>query len=421
MTGGLWLDNANATVVGQAGSPTNNGLLRVTNGTLNVGTLGTHVMGAGVGAAFTVEGGTLNFAGRLFSANTFITYTQSGGAVNICVAGGCTTTPSFGFTGVTGVVMKMSGGAINLVNSNGLTTADYNMTGATMVYTGGTLNVGTAATVTNFNFRAQGQAPNVVVDNTTNNKTLFVPVQLNVWGNLTINPGTTLNFQANVTLLQIGPTIVNNGAIVTTTNNTGSVNFAGSQQTLGGGYAQTYTGTGTFGTPACGLILQPPECAGVTIDPSVSPLYVDRINAFYGAVTNANKIFDRQCRCRDPGHPARRHGHRVRRRQPRRGTDLQRRRRRAGPRLCPVARGPGYDRARDPDHPQHPQHPDPQPDRRHVGGRRPDRDRHRRRLERPAAPVRHADDQRVQPAAPDRRRHHRSVAAARRPAMSTVR
>ena len=45
------------------------------------------------------------------------------------------------------------------------------MTG-TMVYSGGTLNIGTAATATNFTFRAQGQTPNVVVDNTTNNKTL---------------------------------------------------------------------------------------------------------------------------------------------------------------------------------------------------------------------------------------------------------
>ena len=146
-------------------------------------------MGAGVGAAFTIEGGTLNFAGRLTSANTFITYTQSGGAVNVCIApAACATTPSFGFTGATGVVTKMSGGTINLVNSNGLTTADYNQTG-TMVYSGGTLNVGTAATVTNFIFRAQGQTPNVVVDNTTNNKTLLLSGQLNVWGNLTINSG----------------------------------------------------------------------------------------------------------------------------------------------------------------------------------------------------------------------------------------
>ena len=82
----------------------------------------------------------------------------------------------------------MSGGSINLVNSNGLTTADYNQTG-TMVYSGGTLNVGTAATDHELHFRAQGQTPNVVVDNTTNNKTMNLSGQLNVWGNLTINPG----------------------------------------------------------------------------------------------------------------------------------------------------------------------------------------------------------------------------------------
>ena len=98
-TGGFWLHAPNVTVVGQAGSPTNNGLLRVADGTLNVGTLGTDVMGAGVGAMFIVEGGTMNFAGRLNSANAFINYTQSGGPVNVCVAGGCTTSPSFGFTG----------------------------------------------------------------------------------------------------------------------------------------------------------------------------------------------------------------------------------------------------------------------------------------------------------------------------------
>ena len=41
-----------------------------------------------------------------------------------------------------------------------------------MVFSGGTLNFGTAATATNFVFRPQGQTPNVVVDNTTNTKTL---------------------------------------------------------------------------------------------------------------------------------------------------------------------------------------------------------------------------------------------------------
>ena len=78
-TGAFWLNDANATVVGQSGNPTNNGVLRVSDGTFNVGTNGTHVMGAGAGAAFNVEGGTTNFAGRLASSNAFITYRQSGG------------------------------------------------------------------------------------------------------------------------------------------------------------------------------------------------------------------------------------------------------------------------------------------------------------------------------------------------------
>ena len=93
-TGGFWLNDPNATVAGQNGSPTNNGSLRVSAGTLNVGTLGTSVMGAGAGASFVVEGGTLNYAGRLTSANVFVTYTQSGGTVNICTAGGCSRRPS---------------------------------------------------------------------------------------------------------------------------------------------------------------------------------------------------------------------------------------------------------------------------------------------------------------------------------------
>src|SRR4051794_9776768 len=169
-TGAFWLNDANATVVGQVGNPTNNGLLRVSDGTLNVGTLGTHVMGAGAGAAFSVEGGTANFAGRLASTNAFVTYRQSGGTVNTCVAGGCATAPSFGFTGTTGVVTKLSGGSINLVQANtAATPVDYNETG-TMVYTGGTPKMGTPATATKFLFPGPGPTPHLVLDNTTKNK-----------------------------------------------------------------------------------------------------------------------------------------------------------------------------------------------------------------------------------------------------------
>ncbi|QQR73046.1 MAG: DUF11 domain-containing protein [Holophagales bacterium] len=295
-TGGIWLNNPNFTVSGQTASPTNNGLLRLSNGTYNVGTASGNSMGAGTGAFFIIEGGTLNVAGRLNSGNTFITYTQSGGTVNVSTVGNAATTPSFGFTGGTGVVTNFSGGAINLVqaSTNG-TPVDYNQSG-TMNFTGGTLNVGTGATTTNFVFRIQGQMPNVVINNTTNNKTASLSNQANVWGNLTVNPGTTLNLantapvSAN-TLLMIGPSLINNGAIVVNTNNTGTVNFAAGLQQVGVPYAQTYLGSGTFGTAAVrvgAFSVQSP--LGVTLDPGVSNLNIYRINAFYGVVTNSAKL-----------------------------------------------------------------------------------------------------------------------------------
>src|SRR5207253_6641578 len=156
-------------------------------------------------------GGTMNVAGRLTSANA-VTYTQSAGAVNICTAGGCTTTPSFGFTSLLPTnVMNMSGGSINMVNSNTLTTADYNQQG-TINFTGGTVQFGTGATATNFNFRLQGNAPNVQVDNTTNNKTLLLSGTSWVYGNFTIPTGATFNPNSFI-LNMLGSTFTNNGTI----------------------------------------------------------------------------------------------------------------------------------------------------------------------------------------------------------------
>src|SRR5207249_2513400 len=63
-TGGFRLNDANATVPGQNGNPANNGLLRLSAGTFNIGTVGTNVMGAATGAQVTVEGGTLNVGAR---------------------------------------------------------------------------------------------------------------------------------------------------------------------------------------------------------------------------------------------------------------------------------------------------------------------------------------------------------------------
>lgn len=289
-TGGFWLNNANVTVSGQAGSPTNSGVLRLSSGIYNVGTGAGNSMGAGNGAIFVIEGGTLNVAGRLNSGSTFITYTQSAGNVNVATVGNAAGTPSFGFTSFTGSVMNFSGGSINLVQaSTAATPLDY-ANGGTMNFTGGTLNVGTAATLTNFLFRVQGQMPNVVIDNTGTSKNVNLSGQGNVWGNLTINPGSTLNLNAFV-LLMIGPTINNNGAIAVITNNSSAVAFGGTLQTVGAPYTQTYAGAGTFGTAALRVgTINIQNQLGVVFDPAVSNLNLYRINALFGPITNANKL-----------------------------------------------------------------------------------------------------------------------------------
>ncbi|MFZ1220314.1 MAG: hypothetical protein WAO00_13545, partial [Chthoniobacterales bacterium] len=291
LTAGFWLNNANVTVAAQTGSVTNAGLFRLSSGNFNVGTALGDSMGTGVGAVFNIAGGTMNVAGRLSGASTFVTYTQSAGTVNVSNVGNATSsTPAFGFTGTTAVGMNISGGTINLVQaSTAVTPVDYNQTG-TMNFTGGTLNVGTAATATNFLFRIQGQMPAVVLDVTTNNKNANLSGQGNVWGNLAINPGTILNLNGQ-TLLQIGPAITNNGAITVTTTNTGSVNFAGQLQTVGAPYAQNYSGTGTCGAAAlrvASFSLQNP--LGITISGASPALNVYRINAFFGQITGSGQL-----------------------------------------------------------------------------------------------------------------------------------
>jgi hypothetical protein len=286
--GGIWLNNPNYTIAGQAGSPTTNGLFRNSLGTFNVGNASGNAMGAGAGAVFTIEGGTVNFSGRLLTANA-VTYTQSGGNVNVCTVGNAASvTQSFGLTSAT-TVFNMSGGAITLVQINSTATAanrrDYAVAGTANI-TGGTLNVGTGATTGNagnFDFRIQGQVPALTIDNTTNAKNVILTAQTNTQGNVTIPTGSTLNTQSFVWLV-IGPTVTNNGTITLATN-------LSRFYFLGNG-PQTYTGTGTctIVTASGSVDLTMDNPAGLTIDPASTGIVTQRVNFFRGGITNANKL-----------------------------------------------------------------------------------------------------------------------------------
>ncbi|HYO49174.1 MAG TPA: fibronectin type III domain-containing protein, partial [Chloroflexia bacterium] len=161
-TTGIWLNNPNFTVTGQSGGTTtsNNGLDRVSQGTSNIGVGAGDGMGGGAGAVFIIEGGTVNASGRI-DPQSAVTYTQSGGVVNVGTVGN--TRSNFGTFELfsTSSVFNMSGGTINIVQpGTALTKIDYQVLSSSGVVSGGTLNIGTGATAAGSTFNIVGNAPN---------------------------------------------------------------------------------------------------------------------------------------------------------------------------------------------------------------------------------------------------------------------
>ncbi|GAB4094503.1 Ig-like domain-containing protein [Flaviaesturariibacter terrae] len=279
-TGGLTVNNSNAVITGLNGSPTLNGKLTMTAGTYNVGTATGNSMGAAATANIQVTGGTINFAGRFNTANA-ITFNMSGGTINVTTVGNSSTTAAgLGITS-TAASFTMSGGSINLVQaSTGTTPYDYYVAAANPTITGGTLNVGTAATVTKFTFVIMGSMPNVVIDNTTNNKTaqLSATSPAIAYGDVLVNIGTTLNLNGT-SLTERGTTLTNNGTI------NGSA--SGSRLSFLSAGAQTLAGSGAFTTPLDGLIVR--SGGGLTIS-HASSFNTLRVELQNGTITNSNKI-----------------------------------------------------------------------------------------------------------------------------------
>ena len=274
---GIWLNNPNFTIAAQNGNAVFNGTLRLTNGTWNIGTLATSSL-AGTTGTFIIEGGTLNLAGRLSPAGA-VTYTQSGGSVNVATVGN-TVSSSGSFQLATASTFNMSGGAINLVKaSTGSTPIDWSVSSTNFNYTGGILQAGTGATGASSTFRIRSKIPKLVVDNTTFSKTAQFTASVTSYGDVVINSGSTLNFNSMPWFIQ-GTTITNNGTLI------GSA--SGSRFYFQGTGAQTYKGSGTVSGAIKTFEID--NAAGLTIDPASNNIPVERINFYAGGLTNSNKI-----------------------------------------------------------------------------------------------------------------------------------
>lgn len=277
---GVWLNNPNYVVAAQSGNAVNNGLFRLTQGTFNQGTLATHSFRGGAGAIFTIEGGTLNCAAQ-FSPQSAVTYNQSGGTVNVGLVGNSQS--NFGTFDLfsTAATFNMTGGTINIAQASvGAIQVDYRMQ-ANVVAATGTLQVGTGTTVTKFTFTLRGPLPNLVIDNTTNNKTASAAAQIDLLGSTTINPGSTLVINGQTCVVK-GSTFTNNGTL-TGTNASSILEWTGN----GSGLPQTYTGSGVTSGPIARMNIKNP--GGLTFT-STNQLIVGRIDLLGGGITHASKL-----------------------------------------------------------------------------------------------------------------------------------
>jgi hypothetical protein len=289
--GGFWMNNANATVAGQNGSPTVSGLLRISQGTFNIGTATGNSMGFATGSNIIVEGGAVNATGRfgVTAAGSVITYNQSAGTITVCTIGNASTTlASFDLGTAIGSTVNISGGTIinQLANTAVSGPRDYRHQAGTagiLAVTGGTLQFGNAASGAAKAFSFAGVVPNLVLNNASagHSATFLAPVAFNnITLNITINTGDTLNIGNNVFLMN-GATLTNNGTL---TANGASSNFVWFLTTS----PQTYTGSGTVTAPVTNFAVQADQ--GLIIDPASANIVVGAVRLFSGNIINANKL-----------------------------------------------------------------------------------------------------------------------------------
>ncbi|MEY2539645.1 MAG: hypothetical protein QOG67_3385 [Verrucomicrobiota bacterium] len=262
---GIWLNNPNFVVAGTASGLTtaNNGLFRVSQGAYNIGLGAGDEMGGGTGAQFIIEGGTMNVAGR-FDPQGAITYTQTGGTINVATVGNNRSAyGSFEIFSL-GSSFTMSGGTINVINQNtGAVQVDYDVLSSTTNVTGGLLVIGAAGAPESTTYYVQGTTPN-----------------------LTINPTMTMvvNTNANPSVpTRMRGTILTNGGTITSAA-TGNPRFD-----FAGNGPMTYTG-GVFGTavaPFGGTGISANSTSFITLN---APIITNRVNLFRGGFVNSNQI-----------------------------------------------------------------------------------------------------------------------------------
>ena len=229
---GLWLNNANATVIAQNGAVTLNGSLRVSAGTYNVGTTNNSLIW-GNNSVFTMDGGAVNVAARFAPATatstSVITFNMSGGTLTTSMgssnppnASGTIASFDIPATGLTSS-FTMSGGTIVMQKAS--SGVDYRMsTPGTVAITGGTVQFGNASTTGSpaFDIGAAAGALNslpALTVNATGTPSVIINTDASIKGDITVGTGTSLSTVTQLTTI--------NGTVLQTISGAGTSTFSG--------------------------------------------------------------------------------------------------------------------------------------------------------------------------------------------------
>ena len=283
-TAGFWLNNPNFTVAGQNGSPTESGLLRITQGTFNIGTSTGNSMGFGSGSTITVEGGAVNATGRfgVNAATNAITYTQSGGTITVDTIGNASSTLGSFDLGTSGSSnITISGGTVVCQIQSTAIDYRYDAGGSLSSLTGGTVQFGNAASGAAKTYSARGVAFNYVVNTTSAGHTVNLSTTLATWNHvafgITVGAGGT--FGCGNSIFFIEGNVVNNGTFTATGASVRLYNSAPG--------VQTYSGNGTFTAPITSFELD--NVNGLTLS-TTNQIPTLRVILFNGGITGAGKL-----------------------------------------------------------------------------------------------------------------------------------
>ena len=229
---GLWI--ANGTVNGGNLNITLNGMLRVTGGTLNIGTNSNNSLLNGATGRVFIEGGTINLAGRFArsGATSSGTFSMTNGRLNVVTVGSTSTTvPGIDISGASSS-WTMSGGTVVLRRRTSHTTYDVLIAPNAANLSGGTLQIGDSATPAGQTLRINATTlSSLLIDGTTTAKTAqLVTTSPALRGHLMVSSTSTLN--ANNLNLSLTGNWINDGTF-SAGNGTVTFNHVGTQGIAG--------------------------------------------------------------------------------------------------------------------------------------------------------------------------------------------